>query len=469
MRTRSIALAATVLSVAWCETGRADDAADKKELEKKLAEMQKQIDEMSKKLNDGSNRSEDELEQRVAELEKVTKKDQDGLFAYWKNGLKLDSVDGAFKLSIFGRIQDDYTAWDNDDDNQNALGKTNSSAEFRRARIGLSGTIYKNVEYKAEWDFADQANGSAAYTDVFMQLNNLGGLPMNIRVGHFDEPMGLDHLTSSKYTTFTERSFLETYVPARNNGIMLFGGLLDNRMAWFVGGFKDTDPYGNRVTPARPGEHAVTARLTGRPYLSEDGLTWIHIGASVSRRNPNAETIQLRTRPEVHVGPRFVDTGVLTGIDRNNMIGLEAAANVKSLHAQAEVLQSDLTGAGTQQDFTSEAASVQVGYFLTGDNRKYDVPMARWDRLNVKKNYGADGWGAWEVAVRWSHIDLNDGDIRGGKMTDLTFGINWYLNPNTKVMLDWVHFDPTRQVTTAGTTYDLTSSDAFVMSFRIDF
>jgi len=155
MRTRSIALAATALSVAWCGTSRADDAEDKKALEQKLAEMQKQIDEMSKKLSDGSNRSEDELEQRVAELEKVTKKDQDGLFAYWKSGLKLDSVDGAFKLSIFGRIQDDYTAWDNDDDNQKALGKTNSSAEFRRVRLGMGGTIYKNVEFKAEFDFVD--------------------------------------------------------------------------------------------------------------------------------------------------------------------------------------------------------------------------------------------------------------------------------------------------------------------------
>jgi phosphate-selective porin OprO/OprP len=470
MRSRSIAFAATALSVAWCGAAWADDAHEKA-LEQKLAEMQKQIDEMAKKVSDGSNRSDDELEQRVAEIEKITKKDQDGLFAYWKQGLKIDSVDGAFKLSIFGRIQLDETFWDNDDDNTAALGKTNTSTEFRRVRLGAGGTIYKNVEYKAEFDFADQGNGTAAFADVYMALLNVGGMPLNVRVGHFDEPFCLERLTSSKYTTFVERDLIEGagFAPGRNTGVMAYGGALDNHLAWFVGGFRDAGVYGNDVSPARPGQHALTARLTGRPWISEDGTSWIHVGGAVRWSNPSAETVQFRVRPEVHVGPRFVDTGAITTADHETRWDLEAAGNFGPFHCQAEAARSIVDGTSGNDDFKFNAQSVQVGYFLTGENREYDVPMARWNRIKVKKNYGTDGWGAWELAARWSHVDLNDGSIEGGKMTDLTFGINWYLNPNTRIMFDWVHFNPDRTVTTGGEDFDLKSGNAFVVRFALDF
>jgi phosphate-selective porin OprO/OprP len=476
MRTRGIALAATILTVAWCSDVRADEEKEK-ELERKLAEMQRQIDEMSKRLGDGGDRSDDELEQRVAELEKVTKKDQDGLFAYWKNGIRLDSVDGAFKLSIFGRAQLDFTFWDNDDDNQDAIGETNSSTEFRRVRLGMGGTIYKNVEYKAEFDFADQGNGTAAFADVFMQLNNLCGKPVHVRVGHFDEPFSIERLTSSKYFTFAERSLVEGagFTPSRNTGVMVFGNALENRLGWFAGGFRDTNVYGNDIGPAHPGQHGLTARVAGRPWVHEDGTKWVHVGAAATRRNPNNETVQFRARPEVHVGPRFVDTGAMTMVDRNTMFDLEAAANFGPFHAQAEFVSAELDGADGKlstdpdgEDRSFSAWSIQCGYFITGETREYDVKGCRWDRIKVKKNYG-DGVGAWEVAVRLSKVDLNDADVEGGEMTDVTFGVNWYLNPNTKVMFNWIHFDPDREVTTAGTTYDLTSSDAFIITFRIDF
>jgi phosphate-selective porin OprO and OprP len=470
MKRRPIALAAAALSVAWCSSSWADETSEKA-LEKKLEQMQKQIDEMSRRLSDGSNRSDDELEQRVAEIEKITKKDQDGLFSYWKSGLKLDSVDGAFKLSIFGRVQLDFTSFDRDDDNEAALGDMKFGTEFRRVRIGAGGTIYRNVEYKAEFDFADSGTGAANFADVYMQLNGVGGQPVNVRVGHFDEPLSLERVTSSKYTTFTERSLVEGsgFAPGRNTGAMVYGQALANHLAWFLGAFRDTNAFGNYVSPARPGENNVTARVAGRPWISEDGVDWVHLGAAVSRRNPNAETVQFRARPEVHVGPRFVDTGAIATAKRNTVWDLESAVNLGSFHAQAEMARAMIDGTEGDDDVAFQAESIQVGYFLTGDYRDYDAPMARWNRLKMKKNYGADGWGAFEIAARWSHVDLNDGDVEGGKMTDWTVGINWYLNPNTKVMLDWIHFNPDREVTKSGKTYDLKSGDALVMSFRLDF
>ena len=51
------------------------------------------------------------------------------------------------------------------------------------------------------------------------------------------------------------------------------------------------------------------------------------------------------------------------------------------------------------------------------------------------------GSGAWEVAVRWSYIDLDDAPVLGGYLDDLTFGVNWWLNPNMRVMFNYINAD----------------------------
>ena len=132
--------------------------------------------------------------------------------AYWKDGLRLDSNDGSFKLKIGGRIQYDTIFIDESDDLEDNLGTNiEDDSEFRRARLYISGKIYDNVEFKAHYDFA---GGDADFKDVYMGLL---GVPVvgNIRIGHFKEPFGLEELTSSKYITFMERSLANTFAPSR--------------------------------------------------------------------------------------------------------------------------------------------------------------------------------------------------------------------------------------------------------------
>lgn len=456
MRSSKVAIAAAALSIAWCGQARADEASEKA-LAQKVEELQKQLDSLSKRMGDGASRSDDELEQRIAELEKITKKDQDGLFAYWKNGLRLDSVDGNFKLQIFGRVQNDYTFWDSEEEITDELGETNSATEFRRARLGMGGTIYKNVVYKFEMDFA---NGVNNFADAFIQLNDaFCGPGINVRVGHFDEPFGLDRLTSSKYSTFTERGLQEAFVPARNTGVMFLGQAFENRLAWFAGAFRDANGAGDDLNNDSQGEHNLTGRVAGRPWVSESGTEFVHAGLAMSMRNPPNENVQYRSRPEVHTGPQFVDTGTIANMDNVFLTGLEGAAVFGPLSFQGEWVMSSLTGQRDAEDYDFDAQSIQASYFLTGENREYDAAGARMDRIKVKKNYGADGMGAWEVALRYSTIDLNDGDIEGHELDDWTLGLNWYLNPNTRVMFDVVRAE--RQ--------DLPSIYAFTVRFMVDF
>lgn len=79
---------------------------------------------------------------------------------------------------------------------------------------------------------------------------------------------------------------------------------------------------------------------------------------------------------------------------------------------------------------------------LTGEHRPYRTERGIFGGIQPKNNFGSNGgWGAWEVAARYSHIDLNDKGVGGGELGDFTFGMNWYLNPNVRFMFNYVHAD----------------------------
>jgi phosphate-selective porin OprO/OprP len=103
---------------------------------------------------------------------------------------------------------------------------------------------------------------------------------------------------------------------------------------------------------------------------------------------------------------------------------------------------------------------VQAGYYLTGEHRRYKTRAGAFDRQKPKSIFGKDGGkGAWEIALRYSTLDLNDGPVLGGKEDNLTLALNWYLNPATRLMINLVHADIA----------DLGESDFLLARWQVDF
>lgn len=474
MSRRSRFVAASVVTfvlAGGAVAARADEPApapkdsEKEALAKRVEDLERKIEELNRKLeSSGANQAGDELEARVAELEKLSRKDENGLFGYWKNGIRFDSANGAFKLRLGGRVQNDWAWFAKNQDIEDATGKeVEAGTEFRRARLGVGGTIYRNVEFMGEYDFA---NGGVKARDVWIGLHPCGtGF---VQVGSMKEPFGLEEQTSDLFTTFMERSSgNEAFAPSYNTGAMYSDTLAEERVAWAAGIFRDANDAGDDTGNTNSGEYNYTGRVTGRPWIGESPDKWVHVGVGASRREPSNDALTYKSRPEMHLAPILVNTDTFDAsgnaipmdAGRAMLYEGEAAFSMGPFWTSAEYFLTDVR-LQDASDPTFNAWNVQAGFFLTGESRPYNARKGVFDRVSPKKNFDdAGGAGAWEVAARYDSLDLNDADVNGGELKILTVGANWYLNPNTKVQIAWVHSH----------TYDVGRLDGLEMRFQVDF
>jgi phosphate-selective porin OprO/OprP len=218
------------------------------------------------------------------------------------------------------------------------------------------------------------------------------------------------------------------------------------------------------------------------PIWENDGRDFVHVGASFNWHHANRggseltgpQGVRFRARAEqrdfagdfdgtTHDGVvtsgdanRLVDTGVILA-EGSSVIGTEFAWVRGPFSLQAEYAWASANNvlvAGKKiGDAWFDGGYIQVSYFLTGENRAYDRRIGRFSptyltTVNtpfwfVRDQNGGFNWGigAWELAARWSHLDLNGGDgaIHGGIMDGLTLGLNWYLNNNFKIQFEYVN------------------------------
>ena len=85
---------------------------------------------------------------------------------------------------------------------------------------------------------------------------------------------------------------------------------------------------------------------------------------------------------------------------------------------------------------------VELHYFLTGEHREYDHERMAFTRVTPKNPLqwtgSQRGWGAWQLAFRYGYLDLNNRGMTGGTSQEFVAGVNWFLNPNTKIQANYV-------------------------------
>jgi len=181
-----------------------------------------------------------------------------------------------------------------------------------------------------------------------------------------------------------------------------------------------------------------TARVAALPWYQDGGDRLLHVGASASYRasRSSGRTTGFSSRPALHLAPTFVRTGTLA-VDDAALIGAEAALVSGPFSVQAEGMCAHTDGRGASGDGDFWGAYLEASYFLTGERRIYKRASGTFGRTKPKNNVGAGGLGAWQVATRYDHVDLNDGRTRGGVLGQWTVGLNGYLSPNARLMFNY--------------------------------
>ncbi len=403
-----------------------------------------------------------------------------GMTAKWNHGLWLESADKAFKIHVGGRTQLDIVGTSVGNNVQFApggIGTYDAGVNFRRGRFAMEGSLWEVIGFNMEWDFINttQAAGTAAGstatfntpvpTDLWFSITNLPWIG-TIRIGNHKPWIGFEHLTSSRFLNFMERSpQFDAYIEDGNNGfspgISMFNtwGPDENGM-WALGVFKTTRAIFGWNNG--DGEWSGVGRVTWLPVYRDNGRHLLHLGMGAQFRDLDDSQIRLRSRTEERQQPAALHNIAAIAQTNGNsqmMLNPELVANIGPWTIQAEYTYSQVYGvdkiirtptqsnaAIAKQTFTSQGAYIEALYFLTGEHRAYNKKNGAFDRVVPNRNYylvsGENGCnifqsGAWQVGARYSYLDLNDGPIRGGQLNDVTVGLNWFLNPNTKVQWNY--------------------------------
>ncbi len=389
------------------------------------------------------------------------------LMPYWENGLRFISQDEHFNLHVGGNFQWD-SVWLGDSNgnlsepSSNATSTTQSGASLmRRGRIKFDGSIYESFDYSLEFDLANAVNenkgqqsptqdnvtGSPFPCNVWIQLREVP-LFGRLRIGNQVKPIGMTNNTYQGFLPFMERGdnmdgFYGPFDEGFDPGISAIDWIESERVAWRYGLYRPLkNAFGIGIN-----EYTVSGRVTALPIFEDDGAELLHVGFSASQGSLVNDEFRIRARPPLRNGPGYavpviVDTTTLPGSSQF-LIGPELAAVIGPWTFQAEwtgQFFNDAVASNGQDQGTVNfhGGYGQMLYFLTGEHQAYEKKEGVFGRVVPKKSFGADGFGAWQVGVRCSYLNLIDEVIDGGKVIDMTVGLNWFLNPNMKIQWNYM-------------------------------
>jgi len=145
--------------------------------------------------------------------------------------------------------------------------------------------------------------------------------------------------------------------------------------------------------------------------------------------------------PELSLGTNdlAIATGYLTATS-GHAAGLEAALSWRKWQAPGEIYRIGIDQINGGRRFSGWYA--QLSRVLVGRSRSYDAENATWDAppvLDASFNPAAGQWGAVEAGARFSTLDLNDRDIRGGSQRIWSLGVAWWPVQRFALQLQYQH------------------------------
>ncbi|MEN8204788.1 MAG: porin [Pseudomonadota bacterium] len=330
------------------------------------------------------------------------------------------ATSGRVTMELGGELMIDSAFYDED---KSELG---DGTEIRRARLKAEGKLF-DWTYELGLGFA---GGDVEIKDAYFGYEEWPST--SLMIGQFKEPFSLEELTSAKYITFMERALPVAFAPGRKIGI----GAHKYWDTLTVAGGLFGESFDDDVDDEGDEGWGVAGRLTYSPIHRKTRA--VHFGAATEYREPNDDDeTRFDTKPESNVtNVKYANTGKIKEVDSTAKYGLEAAGVWGPFSGQAEYLFTDISRHSGARDVNLDGWYAYGSWFLTGESRNYRYRKGTFGRVKPLHRYGA-----WELAARYSMIDLTDGLVTGGEEQNITLGLNWYINPYLRVMANYIMID----------------------------
>ena len=376
------------------------------------------------------------------------------------------TADGRLSLAIGGFVQFDVGGFFQNPNSNTQFPHLNYGVNLRRGRIYFVGQ-FDDFRANITPDFGGSPDGVPTLFEA--NINYTGIKPVTPTVGYFHPFVSLNDATFPGNTLFLERPSIINIERSVAAGIQRASlGANAATEDYFASAYL-TGPLFGAQTPTRlNGEQVgLVGRLATRPYHDEDWNFHTEFSGQVAF-HPNVDasgtpgvsrtTLTLADFPEQRIDFNpLVSTGPLSTRSANVYGGALGASwrnfLVQGEYYQISLNQSKLPGVPAPR-LGFNGGYVEGGWVITGEPIPYDITRAAWARPKVDHPFsvGDGGMGAWEIAARYSTVDLNSnvvpgvpqsvtGGIFGGRQQTAGLALSWYPNDWLRFMLQFQYVD----------------------------
>lgn len=334
-----------------------------------------------------------------------------------------------YKLTLGGYIQANLESGDvSAFEGRFGATKLKDRFRLRRARISLTGDFAEQFEFKIEGDLAQSDGASPSTrtvfsgTDIFINWHKIP--EMNLKVGQWKAPFGLENLTPDTQIYTIERSLpTGAIVPERQIGAMLWGKPLTNVLpeqkdfvTYYAGMFNGN---GRNFNNNDNNEFMYVGRLELLPFkgkiMGQEASLKIAGDYFYTRDDPGTNispALNLRVNPDGSLSAFTLTSGA-----RRNAFSFDAWLKIGPFDLISEYFEEQVdgrfvNGIPAMADFTASGFYVQGSYFI--------VPKTL------------------QAVAKWEH--LNPGQLGSDGISSFTGGLNYYIHAdNVKMMANYVH------------------------------
>lgn len=312
--------------------------------------------------------------------------------------------------------------------NVSQVGDLPNAREFRVSRLELLGQLTApfpwSFDVNANYNGLDQNDDESNWVIYDLNVTVPLGRHAAVTVGEQEEGVGMERLSHGEDLAFMERSTMsEAFKKAHALGVRFTGALAGDRVTWSAGWFNNWLTDG--LSFAESG-NSWAGRVTGLAVEEDGGRRLLHLGASAGYTQAPDGSVRARSRPEVHEAPDFVDTGSFTAAHTTGF-GFELAAVEGPVTVAAEYTLADVSVPASGNP-RFDGWYVTASWVLTGETRPYERTKGYFGRVvpDAPFTFRGGGAGAWELAARYSWIDLSSQAIQGGMFDRWSGALSWY-------------------------------------------